>query len=147
MLPVLLAAAISLHSTSIANVLPLSPGSSTLMPIHTAFMNATSNVTDPSIIPESPNMATKIRCDGKKFGKGLQYLSCLDALTRIPMDDIVKTAGSRGLRVFDIPLPLRFISGKFHPFTTWLTVTILLTMLRRRWALCLRCRYNNPIIV
>jgi hypothetical protein len=119
---VLLAAAILVHSTSIANVLPLSPGSSsnTSVPKDTAIANTTSDANSSSNISKSPNMATKISCDGKKFGKGLQYLSCLDALTSIPMDDSVRTIGSRGLGVSDILLPLRFISGKLHSLTMWL---------------------------
>jgi len=125
---IVLVVALLLHSTSIANVLPL-PLGNTRVPMPSAIANTTSGANSSSTINESANRATKISCDGKKFGKGLQYLSCLDALTRIPMDDSVKTVGYRGLGRSDIRVPLRFISGKLHALTMYLTVLYLLTIL------------------
>lgn len=45
------------------------------------------------------------------------------------MDDSVKTVGYRGLGRSDIRVPLRFISGKLHALTMYLTVLYLLTIL------------------
>ena len=54
---------------------------------------------------------TDVICDGDAY-KIMPAPSCLEAVNEIPDDDKMLTFGERGMGVYDIPLPHRFINCK-----------------------------------
>ena len=62
-------------------------------------------------LPSSPSMAPNFACNGKAYGKNLNYASCIEAWNKFPTDSEAITFGERGHGSWGANLPFRILSS------------------------------------
>ena len=102
---------------------------------------ASSNTTSNATTQRAHALKTlQISCDGPLYGWDLSERSCIDILSVMEEDPVIRTFGPRGMGPWDFPLPQRLVSSK--PLSSGAVSTIAEQASTRRWSLHLH--HHSP---